>query len=309
MEKRSFFSLRVHWGFILGLIVLLAFLFVFVSLYSMHWLFMDDIGVIMPTKYMADQVGSELWMDLSEELRGPSEIQRWRSQGYWDAEPEFSKAALFWFTYNSTEHSFNIRPTTEDFNTPPDLIDHLKSKIASIIDSTLSQKQAGGIPAYFKDETGDYNLQGLLYKEEPKAVGLITDLNKFRQIVLPEVLEHAKDNFPLLKLFTEGVGRGEPFHSSMFILYRNSQDSIIAQLGSPGEYAYDKELGSNDYMKEYPLWKAMDIKPEIVLPHCFDLRWEKAARKGFYGIIALLVIVLLLWIRAEIRLKRAKSYT
>ena len=306
-QKKGFFALRVRWGFGLILFIILIGVSITVMLVSMHWLFLDNMGEIAPTRYMADQVGSELLHDLSEEIMGPSEIYRWRKQGEWDAKPEFSKSALFWFTYNSTDHSFTIYPTGEQRDVSPALLEHLKTKIAANIDSTLTIRQAGGIRGHLKDEVGDFRLQGMLYEDEPKGVGLIQDLDRFRQIVLPEVLENARQNYPLLNLFTE-VPEGNVVHPSrMFILFRDRQDSIIAQLGEPGEYAYKKELDRNDYRKEYPLWQYMGIKPEIIIPNCSDLGFEKLLRRAFYSLIAYILLLIFVWSRAQVRLSRARK--
>jgi hypothetical protein len=307
-QKQGFLAFRVRWGYIFSVVLILVALTVGFMFYAFHWFFIDELGLLMPTRTYADQVGFQLWMDLAEKFRSPSEIYRWRVQGEWDAEPEFSKAALFWFTYNSMERSLDLQPVAE--NPPQELIRYLKEETVAAIDSTLTHKQAGGLHTALESETGRYYLEGLLYKDEPRCVGLVTDVTEFRKTVLPEVLEAASENYPLLASYApkaeeRDIAAGH--YSMMFVFYRDQQDSIIEYLGTPGEYAEGREPGRYDYKKEFPFWELIGVKSEVVIPNCYDLRWEQTIRRLFYYMIAFLVILFFLWAFAEVRLSRTRK--
>jgi len=304
MEKQTF---KARWSFILVLIIVIAGICIADSLYSFYWLFHEDLGSIAPTRYYADQVGKALMFDINKKIRMPSEIYRWRYLGGWDGEPEFTEATLFWFTYNACTREFNIRQISDNKTLPVSRLERIKSRLESRIDSLLYLKLVTNMTYHLEIDTSNYKVSGLMYPDEPKVLGLVTDMDKFQQVVLPQVLLDAQSSYPGLKLFTDDLRKGDPAQSSMFIIYRNDQDSIIAQIGLSGDYSLRRETGSNDYVNLFPHLRLINIQQEPIIPDCFDVRWERALKLGYYGLIVIFLIVLFLWIKAEIKLGRLQK--
>ncbi len=301
--KPSFFALSAHWGWRIVLIFVFGAVAISVVFYAGQYLFMEDLGIIMPTRSYANQVGSQLLFHVTERINVPPELYRWRTNGEWDAQPEFSQAALFWFTYNSSTKVFDTHSVNMPSGITPDKLGAWQSKLTEVVDSTLVVKQAGSLNYYSTDDLGDYRIAGRIYKDEPKFVGLVMDMDRFRTHDLQEILDEAKERFPLLEMFTLGPDY-EVRHSPMFLLIRDQQDSIITQLGTLGEYIDQENFGKLDYHKEYPYFKQLGFRMEIVVPHSTEMVWIWYVSKGFYLLMVVWIITLLLWARAEIRLNK-----
>jgi hypothetical protein len=303
-EKRpSFFSLRGRWGFFFILILLIGVIGIGAVLYAEKWLFREDLGMATPTRSYAHQVASELMMNIGEQVRTPSALFRWRSTGRWDEKPVFSQAVLFWFTYNTAERNYHfhwVNPVEKS----REKSEIWENRLTPVIDSTLIRKRAGGIQARFKDDGGYFRCKGMIYPDEPKIVGMVTDIEAFRRVVLPELLEEARKTFPLLEGFTIGPEKGSG-NSPLFILARDRRDSVIAQLGVPGAYADREDIGKLGFKKAFPYMETLGFSLEIVIPRCIEVIWLWYLTRGFYLLIIVWFITMIFWAKAEFRLRKA----
>jgi hypothetical protein len=218
----------------------------------------------------------------------------------------FPKSALFWFTYSSTDQSYVIQRTNLPYDTPAVTMESWKRKMTSLIDSTLAVEKKDYFGGPIPDDSVDLYLKGKIYSDEPRVIGMVQDMDKFWQIDIPEVLEDARQTFPRLDAFTadpeDGLG-----HSMMFIVARDEQDSIVAQIGAPGGYAHVKDLGLKGYKLDWPPSDNSGYKLEFVIPNCPEKLFVGWVTWGFRILAAIWVITLILWVRAEILLRKARS--
>jgi len=306
-KKRSFVSTKLRWGFLFILILLLgvsAWGFVF---YGSKWLFREDFGTLTPTRSYALEVANKLLYDIGQQLQLPSELFRWRETGTMDREPTFSPAALFWFTYNSKEDEFDFHWIDSSLPLSSDYLGEWEQRLKSRIDSTLAEKEAGQILKRIEESEGEFRLNGRVYKDEPRVVAMITDMDKFRQSIIPKLLEESRENFPSLDIFTTGPGEGMAGKSPLYIVFRDREDHIFAQLGVPGEQPDRREPVPFEFKKEFPTRDWLGLDMEVGIPRCLEMIWLAYLKIGFYGLVIVWIATMVLWARAEISRKKSRQ--
>lgn len=307
-KRQLFFTLRSHWALRIIPVLIAGALVLSFILFTSGFLFDEKLGCPMPTRSYAHLVSRKLILNLGPRLRVPPELLQWRSTGEWDREPVFPKSAFFWFTYNSTDKSYVIQRINLPHATSAETLESWKGKITSLIDSTFAVKQEGLFAVPIPDDSADLYLKGKIYSDEPRVIGMVQDMDKFWHIDIPEVLEDARQTFPGLDAFTADP-KDSLGHSLMFILVRDEQDSIVAKIGAPGGYAHVKDLGMIPlgYKLDWPPSDRSGYKLEFVIPNCPEKVLVGYVTWGFRIFAVIWVITLILWVRAEILLRKARS--
>ena len=309
-EKRSFFSFRIHWGFRFALAFVIGAGLITIILVSLHWQIREDvdIGMLVPTRSYALQVGDKIRRNIMENFATPpllSVLFRWRTTGQLDTLLTFPPAALFWFTYDSSDSSYTFYKTDSTV-APLSAPAGWDQRLTQAILPVLREKEAGPIYQRIQDATGDYDIGGRVYADEPRVVARVTDLVFFRHRMIPEILEKARRDFPLLDKFTTSVRPGPPPLSRLFILIRDKQDSIITQLGMPGKYAHQAEIESPGFLKSYP-FTPIGFNMDVVVVKCPVMGFLTNIRHAVILFIFLWLLVMILWSRAEILLRRMRK--
>jgi len=310
-EKKSIF--RVRWGFKLGLVLLFGLLAIAVVLYAVRWYWTEDFGIVVPTKDYAHLVRSQIYLDVYEWSVNTSAIMKWRHTGVWDDSARFPSAALFWFVYDSTHSKITINPFKESISVSPELLSSLQEQILAQFDSTMQSKRKGRRNESFVINKRRYHLNANLFEDEPRFIGMIMDMDHFRDVDLPTIFNRAYETYPMLRLFAfepekEGERKSEDYFSNFFVAAKDADGKIIAKIGVPGKYADPKNYDKITYSTDIDYIEMFGFSMHFVIPRCQEIMYQWIMSRAFFLLIAVWIITLLFWIFAELkRIKMSKS--
>jgi hypothetical protein len=293
--------LKARWGFRLALLFFLTLLSLIVIFMAWHYWRMEELQPVMPSKVYARETVNKIMTNLNRSCSTPSVLYRWRETGIMDTPPEFSQAALFWFTYNSIEKSYTFYQPVPELTTMP-APDGWESQLTAALGDTLVKKKQGVINKRLR-EGGDYRLTGMLYENEPRLVGMVNDLKVLRSREIPRAFERAYRDFPLLEASIDSRSNGT---SLLCILVRDEQDSVIAELGSPGAFLQQKKDERDVYRWRLPHPSA-GFTMELILTNNLGDNLRRVLERSFVIFIILWVWTLLAWVRAELHLARMRK--
>ncbi|MFH1733895.1 MAG: hypothetical protein ABIE92_04230, partial [bacterium] len=305
---------QVRWGYKFALVLIIGILAISAVLYAAKWYWMKDYGMIAPTSYYADQVRSQIRHDLfitwSEDV---SVIFRWRNTGVWDEEVTFPSAALFWFTYDTQNSQFTINRLNQERELSPELLSQLQQAIVAQIDSIEQIKGKGFRSTNIVLDDRSYHLNAKLYEDEPRFVGLVMDMDHFRDVDLPRVFSHAYQNYPMLRLFAMDPEinqdpHGPDYVSNIFVLAKDADGEVIAKIGYPGKFIDPGQYDKMTFHLDGPYMKMFGFSLHYVIPQSIEKIWRWYMSRGFFLLIAVWMGTMILWVWAELkRIKISKS--
>lgn len=302
--------MKARWGFRAALVILAGALCAVPLAYLWHFQHLGesrDMALITPTEAYAQMVGQKLIMNVMNDMNFANGIYIWRNTGRLEEPLAFPKPTLFWFSYNTATGSFTFyRPDTgvSPLPAPPGWEERLKP----VIPSLLQEKKEWGWVDHTLQEAGHtYRIRGKIWPDEPRVIAGVNDMDIFYQDA-GAVFKRAAQDIPLLEVFTAApqpeVKNGPP--SLMTITLRDNRDSVLAQLGSLGNYKPDKHSRKSEYRKSYPL-KNVGLTLEVVIPRCLEKQFNRLTVHFFALFIFIWLGTLLLWAKAETRLSRSKK--
>jgi hypothetical protein len=286
---------RARWGFKFALIMMVELLAVGVIFFSYHWLTFGGYGRYAPTQAFATQVLGTISMHIAEETGFPSELSRQRYTGKWEGNPKFNSANLLWFSYDVSQDHFQFNCFDSDTA--------MRSKdwaalILPELRSVLETKKQGQLSRRFTNDQGDFYLNGQINKEEPRVLGLLTDLTILRSVEIKRAFDFAGSNYPGLEFASSERDSFFVGPSELFILARDDAGKIIAKLGTPGEYT-DPQKDTDYSVRQSISLKSLGFSLEVGIPRCFEKLWWWYLKAGFGLLLAAWVLTLALWVRAE----------
>jgi hypothetical protein len=309
IKKEPIFPAR--WGFRVALLCLFGVL-VIGFYYSWQKVIGKDtkglLGSIFVTKGYVRQVNEEVFRRLRLRLLPPESLYQWRETGLFDKEPVFARSTLAWLTYDSGTRRVQYRMLDSSL---ADL--HVfDARLTASLDSAL-QKDGLIFGHLYSEQGRDYSIKGKLFKDEPRFVGTVMDVEAFNHKDLPEILTFAQENYPSLHLFTSEVAHyagNRTGYTPLTLRFRDKDGSVLAQIGKPGEYdtkPVDKRMGftlmAPDGMK--PGVKVVHL--EAIVPYSFEVVSQDYDRLFITAAFCLFIAALLAWVKAEIQLSNTKK--
>ncbi|MCX6640874.1 MAG: hypothetical protein NTW14_10395 [bacterium] len=286
---------RARWGFKFSLILLVELIAVMSILFAYRWLTLGGYGYYGPTQTFATQVMNKIAIHIAEGTNFPSDLSR--QQGKGKGIPRSTSANLLWFSYDVSQNRFQINcfdsiSATGSKDWAALLLPELKP--------ILEAKKQGHLARRFSNSLGDYLLNGQITSQEPRVLGLLTDLNILRSVEIQKALNFAGANYPGMEFASSEMDSFMVGPSELFILARDGDGKIIAKLGTPGEYTDPKEDSELTVRQSISL-KNLGFSLEVCIPRCFEKVWWQYLKLGFVLLLAVWTLTAALWIRAERR--------
>jgi hypothetical protein len=293
---------RVRWGFLFALVIILQICALGLVFYAHKWLTFGGYGAYAPTQVYLQQTTAKIMEKINRPLNLPSELARWRVTGKWEEPPPFAPGNLFWFAYDSKLDHYTYHFLDSAASAKSDQWQYLLSPFLAPL---LEKKKFGHIGERIKNDEGEYYISGHVYESEPRVLALVTDVALYRQTEIPRRFKFALQEYPGLAFAAPAPDSGYSY-SQMYILLRDDQSNIVAQLGSPGK-ADSSRLSRIVSYTESHYSNMLGCTVEMGIPRSTEKLWWWHLRRGFFWMIALWVLTMMLWARAEVRLSKAKK--
>lgn len=260
-----------------------------------------------PNPVYAQMVAGQIATEINTELSEPEAIYHWRTTGRLDEPLEFPRPVRFWFTYNQAADSFAFyRPeaSVSAIPTPPDWSGKLKPILVPLLQEKQNPELGDNLTAFIDENMPGCRLRGRIYQYEPRVVAAVFDTALFYQEVA-SIFRKVKHDVPHLYNFTTfpkpETKSKDP--SRIVITLRDSRDSVLAQLGSPG----DGRKGSYEYRQKYQV-ENLNGTVEAWIPYYLsdDLFFSILKKAGI--LLAYVWIgTVILWAKTEWRFSRYKK--
>jgi hypothetical protein len=289
---------RVRWGFLFALVIILQLCALGLVLYAHKWLTIGGYGFYAPTQVYVQQTTAKIMENVNRPLLLPPELSRWHATGQWEEPPPFTTGNLFWFTYDSKTDQYAYRFLDSSASARSESWDELLSPFFKPL---LAKKKAGHIAERLNNDIGEFYINGHIYESEPRVLALVTDVALYRQTEIPRRFKFASQEYPGLAFAAPAPDSGFSY-SQMYILLRDDQGNVVAQLGSPGRRDSSRLSRIVGYNESHYL-NNLGCKLEMGIPRSAEKLWWWYIRRGFFLMIALWVLTMVLWGRAEVRKK------
>lgn len=301
-SRRPWYSF--HWGFPLALLLILGTVAIIAFYSAQRGLNDPTLMAFHPSRDYAEQIGVSLRDRLANRFKIPSEILVWRVFGAKEADaPRCPREALYWFTFDSTQNVFLFHYS--DTSKTAQATTWARS-LVNVLPALLRERKSVWLGQDFGEAPSLFRLNGKVFDTEPRVVGLVFDRNQFRRDWIPRILEEARRDYPLLFMFTEVDSAYNMGLTDLAVLIRDADHQIIAQAGGPGLFANQETVKPPAYRKSFTL-EGLGYSIDVIIPFCTESVWQWIVKRSFYTLILLWGVTLILWVRAEIWLKRSKG--